>query len=304
MGLKNTQKGHSEVYFGDYRDYWWNRDYLDLIAERLGLERHRKLLDVGCGLCHWSKLLVNYLAASAHVVGLDNDEKWTQKNNKVRKHFQELGARFELINGDAHKLPFEDNSFDLVTCQTVLIHVKKPKKVIKEMKRVLKPGGTILCVEPNNLVQNLMKSSLSDGNTIDEVLDHVKFALICEKGKKKLGMGDSSLGDLVPGMLAEAGFDEVEVCLSDKAIPMYPPYERQEQVATLKQWGNTTHPDLQPESDYKYFEAFGGRYLDFYENYQKKYQGAGEDFLNSLVHQQYHAAGGAVMYIVSGTKPE
>jgi len=45
---------------------------------------------------------------------------------------------------DAHTLPFEDNSYEIVICREVLEHVKDPQKVLSELHRVLMPGGTLL----------------------------------------------------------------------------------------------------------------------------------------------------------------
>jgi len=48
------------------------------------------------------------------------------------------------IVGDAHNIPFGDDSFNTILCTEVLEHLKDPKKAIKEMKRVLKPGGRLI----------------------------------------------------------------------------------------------------------------------------------------------------------------
>lgn len=45
------------------------------------------------------------------------------------------------IVGDIHNLPFEDNSIDAIICIAVLEHVEEPQKAVREMYRVLKPGG-------------------------------------------------------------------------------------------------------------------------------------------------------------------
>lgn len=45
------------------------------------------------------------------------------------------------IVGDIHKLPFEDNSVDAILCLAVLEHVEDPALALREMRRVLKPGG-------------------------------------------------------------------------------------------------------------------------------------------------------------------
>ena len=302
----SAKKGHSEDFFGDYRDFWWNESFLKLLAKRLELEKHHSLLDVGCGQCHWSKLLVNYLGAAAdkpaRVCGVDNDRKWAKGSRELREFFVKKGVDFELKKAEADQLPYESATFDLVTCQTLLIHVPDPAAVIAEMKRVLRPGGTILCVEPNNLVQSLTRSSISSNDPIEAVLDHVKYALLFERGKKQLGQGDNSLGDLVPGMLAQAGFEDIDVRLSDKAIAMYPPYDTPEQRATMRQWQHGDRWTSDGFSDYDYFKALGPESLEFYETYVRRYAHLGERTERYIDAQKYHSAGGAMMYVVSGTK--
>lgn len=294
--------GHSETYFGEYRNFWWNKGFLNLMAKRLNLSQHHSLLDVGCGQCHWSKLLVPYLGKPAYVTGVDNDAKWAAEDPEIRAYFHFQQATFEAVEGNAQALPFADNSFDMVTCQTLLIHVPNPKRAIAEMKRVLKPGGTLLCAEPNNLVQTLIKNSLSATDDVEEVLDHVKYALICERGKKRLGQGDNSVGDLVPGMMAEAGLQDIEVRLSDKAIPMYPPYSTKEQQAALKQWSSGSAWQGTQYSDYDFFMAFGEKYLPFYEEYKAHYGSSGDRMQEAIEEKEYHSAGGALMYLISGVK--
>jgi SAM-dependent methyltransferase len=48
------------------------------------------------------------------------------------------------VIGDAHDLPFEDGSFECILCTEVLEHLHTPEKAINEMRRVLKPGGTLI----------------------------------------------------------------------------------------------------------------------------------------------------------------
>lgn len=297
-----TIQGHSENYFGEYRNFWWNKGFLNLMAKRLNLAQHHSLLDVGCGQCHWSKLLVPYLGKPAYVTGVDNDAKWAAEDPEIRAYFHYHQAAFEAVEGNAQTLPFADNSFDMVTCQTLLIHVPNPKRAIAEMKRVLKPGGILLCAEPNNLVQTLIKNSLSASDDIEEVLDHVKYALICERGKKRLGQGDNSVGDLVPGMMAEAGLQDIEVRISDKAIPMYPPYNTREQQAALKQWSSGSAWQGTQYSDFDFFQAFGEQYIPFYEEYRAHYGSSGDRMQEAIEEKEYHSAGGAIMYLISGVK--
>ncbi len=296
------QKGHSHNYFGSYRDFWWNKSFLDLTAQRLELNQFSNMLDVGCGQGHWTKTLAPYLAEKASITAIDNDSNWFEKNSALKDYFKLSNIGFNLKKGDAEDLPFEDEAFDFVTCQTVLIHLKNPKKALKEMIRVLKPNGLLLCVEPNNIIQTLTKNSISQNDSIEETLDHIKYRLIIEKGKKKLGEGDNSLGDLLPGWFASEALKDIQVRLSDKAIAMYPPYDNKEQIATLKQWMQGSAWKSETRKDIDYFNAAGEEYMPFYFEYQEKYDTRSDHIMGAVQREQYHAAGGSLMYLVSGTK--
>ena len=53
-------------------------------------------------------------------------------------------ARKPDVVADAHKLPFKDHEFSLVLCTEVLEHLRDPRAAIAEMRRVLRPGGTLI----------------------------------------------------------------------------------------------------------------------------------------------------------------
>jgi len=56
----------------------------------------------------------------------------------------------EFVRGDAHALPFADDTFDVVYCRYLLEHVADAARVVREMHRVLKPGGRA-CVQENDI---------------------------------------------------------------------------------------------------------------------------------------------------------
>jgi len=298
-----SEKGHSEEWFGDYRDYWYNQDFLELMAKRWNLSRVNSLLDVGCGLCHWSRLISQFLPTGAQISGLDADPKWGSEKQDIIDKFKARGMDFQVFQGDAYALPFADNSFDAVTCQTLLIHLANPLKALQEMYRVVKPGGIIICAEPNNLVPNLTRDSVSQDYSIEETVDAVMYALVCEKGYVNCGGGDSSLGDLVPGLMQKIGLKEIKTYLSDKANMLIPPYDTPEMqvFVELSSEDNPFEGEIE-EDTLKYFQSFGDKYIKLYKRMKSREPAQREIFKKAIAEQRYHSAGSFLMYLVSGRK--
>lgn len=66
------------------------------------------------------------------------------------------------IVGDIHKLPMPDNSVDAITCMSVLEHVEEPMQAVREMYRVLKPGGFCYIYVPFLFYYHPMKGYYKD----------------------------------------------------------------------------------------------------------------------------------------------
>ena len=79
--------GHSEEYFTKDRDEWWNEDYIELLSKRLGINKLFSMLDVGCGKCHWTKVISRYLNRPAFITVIDTDEKWAKGDDETVKYF-------------------------------------------------------------------------------------------------------------------------------------------------------------------------------------------------------------------------
>lgn len=122
MTEQKRQKLHSADYFGEQRDSWWNQDFLALLGQRWGLEKVNTVLDVGCGLGHWGQTLSDILPGSARITGIDRELKWVE-GARARVQALKKADRFSYQSGVASELAFEDATFDMVTCQTLLIHV-------------------------------------------------------------------------------------------------------------------------------------------------------------------------------------
>ncbi|WP_373046991.1 class I SAM-dependent methyltransferase [Vulgatibacter sp.] len=299
-----AQKPHSADYFGESRDHWWNADFLHLVGDRLGLRRAKHVLDVGCGVGHWGRVLAPILAADARVTGIDREPRWVAEA-AARAEALGLGGRFRYQQGDAAALPFADGTFDLVTCQTVLIHLNDPRQALREMLRVLRPGGTLFVTEPNNFANCAIGSSLTERLSVDEVVDRLRFELLVQRGKQALGLGFNSVGDRVPGYLAEVGAENVRVFLSDKPQPFVPPYAtegEQASLAEMREWAARGFTGWDREEMLAYFLAGGGR-ADEFERYHELRLRDLKETIGAIDSGTFHSAGGVVMYLVAATRP-
>jgi SAM-dependent methyltransferase len=293
---------HSAAYFGAFRDYWWNRDHLALCAERLGLGSVRSVLDVGAGVGHWGRALAEVLSGEARVTGIDREPEWVAEATR-RADAAGVGDRFAYLQGEAERLPFEDATFDLVTCQTVLIHLPDPRAAIREMARVVRPGGLVLAAEPNNRALALIGTSVEV--PVEELVDLVRFIITCERGKVALGLGDSSVGDLVPGLFAECGLEDVRVYQSDKPSPLFPPYAGEEQRVLRDQLRDDAGGDpfgWSRDEALRYFVAGGGAEADFDAAWERR-RAEARELAEAAAAGTLHEAGGQVLYLVSGRRP-
>ena len=125
-------------------DLIWNQQIYGTVLQKY-INRETRWLDLGCG---WRLLgkdlepIEDGLVKTANsVVGCDMDFNSVSKHRNIRK----------LVLGSGDDLPFQNGSFDLVTCNMVVEHFRDPKKAFSEMARVLSPGGYLIVHTPNLL---------------------------------------------------------------------------------------------------------------------------------------------------------
>jgi len=297
---------HSAEQFGPQRDFWWNADFLGLMAGRWRLSEAGSLADIGCGKCHWSRLLYPYLKAPARFAGVDREPRWVGEGAELfRNAFPHVAPDLiTIIRGDATAIPLPDNSFDVVTCQTVLMHLAQPMDALPEMRRILRPGGLLVCVEPNNLWNHMAFTSLSAGEPVEALVRRFEFWLRYHRGKIASGQGDHSIGELLPGYFAQAGLTDIAVHLSDRAASVFPPYNTPAPQALLeqeRQWKDSATGPWDRDELRRQVLAGGGTdeffervFAELAEKFTREQQAIGSG--------TFHAAFGGINYLVSGRK--
>jgi SAM-dependent methyltransferase len=105
-----------------------------------------RLLDVGSGPGSIT-LDLAALVAPGEVVGVDVQEREVEAARALASERSIDNARFEV--GDAYALPFPDASFDAVFSHATLLHLGDPARALREMRRVLRPGGVAGVADPD-----------------------------------------------------------------------------------------------------------------------------------------------------------
>ncbi|TCS84138.1 demethylmenaquinone methyltransferase [Tepidibacillus fermentans] len=113
--------------------------------KKMNVEIGDTALDVACGTADWSIALAK-ASKTGKIIGLDFSEKMLEVGQKKVNELQ-LDKQIELIQGNAMKLPFKDNSFDHATIGFALRNVPDIETVLAEMMRVVKPGGKVVSLE-------------------------------------------------------------------------------------------------------------------------------------------------------------
>ena len=117
----------------------WTGELRGYLFQRAGLPAARRVLEVGCG----TGAILSGLATGAAVHGLDLE---SARLTEARRH----APRAKLVCGNALWLPYASGVFDVTFCHFLLLWVGNPLQALREMKRVTRPGGSILALaEPD-----------------------------------------------------------------------------------------------------------------------------------------------------------
>jgi len=123
-----------------------------------------KLLDIGCGFNY--KFLIEVESYISEGYGIDFKVPELE-NGKIKTKQMKIEK----------KLPFIDNMFDIVTMLAVLEHLENPFHIIKEIERILKPGGKLILTVPSKIAKLVLEILAFRLKIVDknEIADHKKY---------------------------------------------------------------------------------------------------------------------------------
>ena len=115
----------------------------DKYAAQLSLPHCSQVLEVGCGTGAITRFLARREDFSGRVFGVDQCLHFIKAANRFAQE-EKVSEHIEFRIGDVHKLDFPTATFDVVIAHTLISHVTAPSMVLREMARVLRPGGTMV----------------------------------------------------------------------------------------------------------------------------------------------------------------
>ncbi len=121
------------------------------ILGQLHIKKGEKILDAGCGpglyALHLAEKGKRDNTTGIEIIGIDID---LEKVSLAKELGRRLGNGAKFMQGDLCDLPFSDSYFDSLVCSDVIEHILNDKKALREMARVLKPGGRLVLTTTAN----------------------------------------------------------------------------------------------------------------------------------------------------------
>jgi ubiquinone/menaquinone biosynthesis C-methylase UbiE len=186
--------------------------YAPWIAESLGYAETEGLdvLDVGCGQ---GIDVARYAMEGARATGVDLTPRHVEL---AQAHLAAMGLEGRVVIGDAEALPFSDASFDRVSSNGVLHHTPDMPAALREIHRVLRPGGQARVIVYNRnslhywldqvLMEAILKGRLLRERSMEQVLARVEVSSVDARPLVRVYSPKR-----FRRMLRDAGFDDVEI---------------------------------------------------------------------------------------------
>jgi len=131
----------------------WKEEHLSRYDYIRGMVKGKKVLDIACGTGFGSELLLR--SGAARVVAADVSLEAIESCTKRLQQFE--GLSWTCHYQDGTNMTYEPNTFDIVVSFETIEHIPAADEFLKEISRVLKPGGMLVLSTPNGRITNPLK---------------------------------------------------------------------------------------------------------------------------------------------------
>jgi len=150
LAFRETE-GHLDLEFGSEAE--WLRciteefpKFIPFLTDRCGLDFRGHILEIGAGAA-WFSAELSKLPAVTEVVATDFSPRLLKEQApRIFRLLQAAAHKITRMPGDFHRLDFPDRHFDFAVCSAVLHHAVDMTQALREVRRVLKPGGRFVAI--------------------------------------------------------------------------------------------------------------------------------------------------------------
>lgn len=166
-------EGKPESEFGSEAE-WLRRvrdefpGFIPFLRRKCGVDFRGRVLEIGAGSA-WFSAVLSKLPNVVEITGVDLSPRVLKEQApKIFRLLQANTAKITRMPGDFHKLDFPANHFDFVVCSAALHRAVNMVQALREVKRVLKPGGQFVSIREPVLPLVNLKSRRRKGGAVDE----------------------------------------------------------------------------------------------------------------------------------------
>ena len=203
------------------RKYRFSQQYLPLLFEHIRVDEGTYVADVGCGTGHLSRQMALAVGKEGHVFAIDRDSGLLQRGYSIATQ-SSLCSNISFLSSDVYNIALEDNSVDVAVSVSLFVHLKNHIAAIKEIARILRPGGYLSIIEgtpfpaTKGTIDLFENSGYPDDTSLIKHFRKIDEAW-CEHAyprvTKDLDIASNGQGllDTLPSVMKNAGLKNIEI---------------------------------------------------------------------------------------------
>lgn len=248
------------------RTGWCNTDYLEFLIQKVWrVDRAVDVLDFGCGFGYVGLLLLPLLPEGSTYTGIDFSEVLLREAGKI---FLDSPYKAKFFQYDLTEYVPEQN-YDIATSQAVLRHIKNPKTILGKMVQSVRPGGWVICMETDRLLQD--SGRYFSGMDYAELNQSELYKKLW-KHELENGGRDYRTGMKIPQYMQELGLHDIQIRINDSVKFANPYSDDYEEVFNILAEANGWNKTDGEDEKQKIISALVNKGLDkdeanqYYEN--------------------------------------